>query len=436
MQEIAELLETRTGIQLARGGLKNLLEQHLQRRRESLGVTEAQYLVWLRRSESEFQLLINAATVVYTWFYRDSGQFAAIQSLLTQLPTDRVARIWVPACATGEDAFTIALIARQLGRRCEILATDINTDALMHAAHGHYGEWSLRELPTSLRDGLTRTERGYRVTDDARAFVRFERHNLAGPPKRGKSSAGWDIVLCRNVLIYFDRERARQIFLGLADSVTTDGHLMLGASEVVVEVPDGFQALYVADRPVLRKRGAAAPARPAALPDWELARVPKPPQRLKCSAPVSVMPPRAAELFTESMPQSSRSRAAALASGHALLDSGDLASAKSAYLEQVTLDETNAEARMYAGIALYLCGEVAEAAQQLRGALFLCSELWAAAFYLALAYESMGLLPDAVREYRHVVRLSEGDTAGKLGGEPVVGAWFTDLLQLARQRSA
>lgn len=89
---------------------------------------------------------------------------------------------------------------------------------------------------------------------------------------------------------------------------------------------------------------------------------------------------------------------------------------------------------MYQGVARYLCGDVEGAAHDLRAALFLDGGLWQAAFYLALSYESLGLLDDALREYRHVVTLCERLPAHAPNEHPLLVAWQSDVVSLAKRR--
>lgn len=429
----------RTGLELARGGVRRSLERFLERRQRELGVRSlAEYLAYLEQPDSrELERLLDAVTVVHSWFFRDPGQLAAIEALLAEPRADaRPLQVWVGGCAGGEDAYSIALLAERAGRPVHILGTDLNSEALARARLGEYGAWSVRDVGPDLRAYFTPTGAAFRVHDRLKQNVRFERHNLIDAPPLPPAGGAWDVILCRNVLIYFVRDEARRVFERQAEALTPGGHILLGASDVVFDVPRTLEARYLAGRLVFRRRTGTTPvpAQPAPRPP-----IPARHERALVG-PLPALPRAASEILESYRPSSaSRLRAAApdpLAQGHLLLDQGDPRAARDAYLGVVAEDGTNASAYMYAGIAHYLCGEIAEALHCLRGALFLDSALWPAAFYLALAYESMGLPGDALREYKNVIRLSARATPPDEAEHPALSAWQHDLLELARLRVA
>jgi Flp pilus assembly protein TadD len=124
---------------------------------------------------------------------------------------------------------------------------------------------------------------------------------------------------------------------------------------------------------------------------------------------------------------------ALLGHGHGLLDKGELESALDVYQRAVELDPTRPEARMFTGIAHYLSGDMERATHELRAALFLDSEAWLAAFYLASCHETLGHAEEARREYRHAAQV--GQRMLRQATHPLAG-WQTDLLDLARRRAS
>jgi chemotaxis protein methyltransferase CheR len=185
--------------------------------------------------------LIEEVTVKETSFLRDRGQLASIdwRRLLENAHArggQRV-RVWTAACATGEEAYSLALLA------CEafgptppvsILATDISADALARARLGRYSARSLRELDPTMRTRYLRVEAdGLIVGEQLRVLVTFARHNLIRDPFPPLGQAPFDLILCRNVLIYFDADTVGQIMTSFEHARAPAGALVLGAADVL-----------------------------------------------------------------------------------------------------------------------------------------------------------------------------------------------------------
>jgi len=289
-----------------------------------------------------------------------------------------------------------------------------------------------------------RSARSYELSPSFRGRVTFARHNLIERPPLPSDAATWDVVLCRNVLIYFEREVALRVLDMLARSLAPGGYLVLGASEVMCEVPEGLEACYVGGRLAFRRADPAAPqaAKLGAhssgtfARDWLLAPVtPTQPTRL-----VSVFP-AAAEALRDSVPPAPEPPATApsdiereLSAGHRLIEAGDVAGARLRYLAALGHDATRADAHLYAGVARYLCGEVEQALHNLRAALFLDESLWPAAFYLALCHENSGHPTEALQAYEHVLRIHDRQHATHVTFASVFDAWREDLCAVARRR--
>ncbi|HET7542095.1 MAG TPA: CheR family methyltransferase [Polyangiaceae bacterium] len=442
-RELSAFVSARTGIELSRGGIDRALDAYATRRQKELSLTLPSYLGLLAgdRGSAELERLINSITVGYTWFFRDEGQLAAIEALLAgELGRPGKVRVWIPACSTGEDAYSLAFMAERAEREVELLATDLNTQSVEHARRGVYGSWSVRDMDPRFSANLTRLrDRRFEVAQRFRQRVSFAAHNLLDRAPAPASGEGWDVVLCRNVLIYFDRETARQVLDSLTRSLAPGGYLVLGASEVVCEVPPGLDAHYVAGRLVFRKRdfrksdpvvsGEGRAARAVAR-DWLLE-----PANVRQPAPLISALPVAGELL-ESVPPAPATNEVEreLARGHRLLEAGDVAQARLAYLAALSHDRTRADTHLYAGVARYLCGEIELALHDLRAALFLDEGLWPAAFYLALCHENSGHPAEALQSYEHVVRIHDRKRASLVTFGSVFDAWREDLCAVARRR--
>jgi chemotaxis protein methyltransferase CheR len=429
-RELDQMLESYTGIEVTRGGIDASVDTFLARRLPELRVPSLQeYLARLGPQSAELELLLNAITVTHTWFMRDPGQLAIISAVLERRgPLSAPLRVWVPGCATGEDVYSVAMLAEQAGRSVEVLGTDINSAALRRAEQGTYGSWAVRDLTEIERYFERRPRSQFQIAERFKRHVRFQRHNLLDATSVG----AWDLVLCRNVLIYLSRERARSVVERLADSLTPGGYLLLGASEVVFEVPPQLDATYLAGRLALRRTSPnAEPRRPRepAFPSL----VPHAPRQV-WQAPLPALPSTAASIAERPRRASTAplSVDALLTRGHELLDSSDLPAAIIEYELAVDQDSTVAEPHMYLGIALYLNGAIEAALHELRAAALLDPDLWPAAFYLAVCHEALGQLDEATREYRHVVRVASRGSAPNLPRRH--SAWHRDLLELARTR--
>ena len=434
--ELERRLSEWTGIDLSRGGVRRSLARFIERRLRELGLEQVEeYLARVSADPLELERVVNATTVVYTWFFRDEGQFGAIAQVLQRHGAEAAPlRVWVPGCATGEDAYSLALLAARLAKPIFVLGTDVNSEALAHARRGVYGGFSVKELKDSAHGYFTRRAGNLVVGEALRSSVRFERHNLVDAPPIAPGDQLWDVILCRNVLIYFARDPARRAFDRMARALAPGGHLMLGASEVVLEVPPGLESIYHSERLLLRRVDPRRPREPqlalAAMP--QAARAARQPS----VGPMPALPQHAAEVVAACprRPPVDPQQRRLLRHGHALRDRGDTHGASKYYRDAVAHDPTCAEARLYAGISHYLSGEIELALNELRAAGFLDSRSWMASFYAALCHESLGHSEEALREYRNVVRVN--DDAQKGTSTSVFGTWQSDLISLARQRLA
>jgi chemotaxis protein methyltransferase CheR len=174
--------------------------------------------------------------VAETYLLRHPEQFELVRAEIASRPGP--VRLWSAGCATGEEAWSLAIVARELlgpeaDGRVEILATDVNDQALAHAARGVYRPWSLRRLPDRLRTRWFHEDAGlWRVDDRLRPLVRFAPLDLLSG-----TGAGWpdhvDVALCRNVLLYLLPDAALQVVRHIAASLAPDGVLLLAPTDPV-----------------------------------------------------------------------------------------------------------------------------------------------------------------------------------------------------------
>lgn len=292
LTELARRIEQWTGMVLESHGFTRL-EHTVQLRVQLLGLPDvAAYLGVLGDGTTEeARRLISAVAVNYSWFFRDGEQMQQVALLLREgWPGARRLSVWVAACASGEEAWSLAMLAAQSGREVELLASDLSEAALARARVGSYSGWATREVPEALAQRyLVRSGDEVRVVETLKERVRFLRHNLLDPPPRPSAGHAWHLVLCRNVLFYFRPTVALGVMERLGATLQPDGYLMLGPGEVVSETPPSLELQRRGNRVALQPRRAGAapvetplpPARspvPTPVPEVRSAPLPQAPQ--------------------------------------------------------------------------------------------------------------------------------------------------------------
>jgi chemotaxis protein methyltransferase CheR len=186
--------------------------------------------------------LIDEVTIKETFFYRDRQQLDTIpwRSLLerAQAAGSQEIRVWCAACATGEEAYTLALLACEAfapaSPSVRILATDISSAALEASRAGRYRERSLRTVAPSLRAQYFEQDgEQLLVGDRVRSIVTFAQHNLVTGTMPPLGETAFDLIICRTVLIYFDGETADRVIDGLRSALRPEGTLILGSADVL-----------------------------------------------------------------------------------------------------------------------------------------------------------------------------------------------------------
>lgn len=205
--------------------------------------TPAELLIRLSADSQELDVVVAELAVGETYFFRDSAQFDIVrQKVLPELrrvrEPDAIFRFWSSGCATGEEAYSLAILLEQegLADQSSILATDISRDALAKAEKAVYGAWSLRSDDGALAASyFHRKGERFALADHIRRRVRFERLNLVldDYPSVTNGTAEMDLILCRNVLIYFDQDTVERIVRRLQECLAQGGWLILGPSDPI-----------------------------------------------------------------------------------------------------------------------------------------------------------------------------------------------------------
>lgn len=238
---LAALMRARSGVVL-RGDGAYLAQSRLAplARREGAGSVEV--LVAALRDGAEERLLqaaVEAMAVADTAFFRDRGVFDALrEQILPQLAATRpdgLLHVWSAGCSTGQEAYSLAMLAdpaerKTGGARLDIVATDLSQRALEKAHSGLYTQFEVqRGLPIrTLLKTFEKSDDMWRVSERLRRTVRWRRLNLI---EDRRSVRPFDIILCRNVIGYFDPETRNRVLDQMAQALAPDGYLVLGAGE-------------------------------------------------------------------------------------------------------------------------------------------------------------------------------------------------------------
>jgi chemotaxis protein methyltransferase CheR len=264
LKRVCQLLYVRTGMTFNEQK-RYYIERRIRDRMQKLGLNSVSaYLRAIVAQSAEMEALVNAFTINETYFYREESQLAALDRFLLPLvvsnrrPGDLV-RIWSLPCATGEEPYSIAIWLLENwpmvdAWHIEIVGSDIDTDALALARAGSYGERALARLPAGIRERYFLPDEGQqrKIIDDLKESVLFTQVNLIDPASMA-TERPFDIVFCRNLLIYFD-DAARQVAAAnLFNRLRPGGFLCLSHTESMARIDDRFEMVRFGDAIVYRR---------------------------------------------------------------------------------------------------------------------------------------------------------------------------------------
>ncbi len=220
-------------------------KRRLQSRLNSAGCNSYwEYISLLNKDPREYDRLIETLTIKESYFFRDTEVFELLQSIvIPEIVSQKEAegakkiRVWSCGAAFGQEAYSVAILFREvLGSEIKdfdikISATDIDRDALEKAPWGSYDRSALGNIGANvLFKYFTRLQDRYVVSDGARSLVTFRRHDIVS----GSPIWGMDLVLCRNLLIYFQRELQKKVLRNIYTALNPDGFLVLGKTETII----------------------------------------------------------------------------------------------------------------------------------------------------------------------------------------------------------
>jgi len=297
-QALYQLIQSRTGIRLTEHQQEDVVVVVEDMLQSQPATTFANLLLRLTRESVDhpiWQPIIKIVTIGETYFFRNQSQFDALrQSVLPALIEKRrragthYLRLWSAGCSGGEEPYSLAILLRDLIPDIDlwsiyILATDINLDSLTRARTGIYRTWSFRgETPMDLTARWFRiTPEGFKLADSIRQMVTFAPLNLVtdGYPAHDSGTLNLDLIVCRNVTIYFDQMTTREVVSRFHRCLNDDGWLVVGHSEPMATIYDEWFApcnfentvLYrkvaqPAEKPVVTALPRTQPLKTAALP--------------------------------------------------------------------------------------------------------------------------------------------------------------------------
>lgn len=491
-----------SGIYLEDGKLDSL-RISLVTRATRFGILDYnEYYELLTNNDEEFRELLNLVTINETSFFRFPAQFEALRDyvipeiLESKGRSSRSFRVWSAGCSTGEEPYTIAMtlldsMLEGLGYRCEVLGTDVSTQALDKAKAAVYRNRSVKGLAENVVNRwFEPVTGGYRPIERVRNAVDLTFHNLVKEPYPLALLSSWDVIFCRNVTIYFRIESTRRVVDNFYESLNPGGYLFIGHSETLSSISERFEPVEIGgvflyrkpaaksvftfgdvdrgDRKVGSARVAAKhpasavtarhTARPRGRSESRVGSRPSPLTVPAETTPVQEQsvadadtrtvvdligearellelgrPDSARELVDEALVAEPRNVEALLVRSYAHADAGDLEAAVADASTAVSIDPLLAAARYILGIIYLREGDEHAALAEFKRTMYIDHEFVLAYFNAANIYRSRGAMDDACREYVNALRALESNPDGSWTA--FLGGFRPDLLAKTCERS-
>ena len=194
-----------------------------------------EYIVKLKTDKKSLEDFVAYLTINVTEFFRNPSQWEVLEKQIFPLLLEkkRTIKIWSAACSTGDEPYSIAMTLSKLLplSQIQILATDIDKEVLAKAQEGFYMSRNLTNLPKSFQDKyMIPVDGGYKITDELKRCITFKQHNLLKDPY----PTGMDLIVCRNVLIYFTEDAKKDIYTRFNRALVDQGILFVGSTEQII----------------------------------------------------------------------------------------------------------------------------------------------------------------------------------------------------------
>ena len=265
LERFCDFLYRRTGLSFSESK-RYFIDRRLEERIAATGSPSFQAYFSLLRADAdhEIEFLINSFTVNETYFYREDHQLRCMTSsllgaIVEQRPPGSTLRIWSIPCATGEEPYSIALWLMENwpqvdNYNVEIVGSDIDTRALRAAAEGIYGDRALMRLSRGIVDRYFKpvADGKHEIDEGLRNSIEFTRANVIDPKDMARYR-DFDLIFCRNVLIYFDDASRRQAAENLYDCLRPGGYICLGHSESMSRISPLFRVCRFPDAIVYQR---------------------------------------------------------------------------------------------------------------------------------------------------------------------------------------
>jgi chemotaxis protein methyltransferase CheR len=380
------------------------------RRLSTIGVHDcASYLDILRdpvRGSAEMDELIAEITIGETYFFRHQEHFDALRDqvlpdIILRNRAKRSLRIWCAGCADGPEPYSLAILLKRqmahqlLGWEVTILGTDINRRSLARARKGKFEEWAFRSTPDDLkRNCFAKEGRLWSIAAEYKEWVSFQYHNLVEHhfPSLINNLSAFDLIVCRNVMIYFGPDQMRRMIPRFQECLVPGGWLLVGPSEPNMTYFTSFRTVNAPGVTLYQNQKPNPSALSPGTEGFTMASLPPPPSLSRPGPPPADAPP-------------SESADPTLADVRHHADRGAWEDAAWCCGELLEKDHLNSSVHFYHGLVLEQMRRHAEAEQSLRRAIYLDRQSALAHYYLGLFLQSRGDFHEAARSFENALDL-------------------------------
>lgn len=372
------------------------------------------YFRLLSNDDTEFKELMNLVTINETSFFRFPGQFDALRDRVipeildgSPSPGPRAFRVWSAGCSTGEEPYTIAMTLldstlEPLGHTCEVIGTDVSTQALERARKAVYPARAVTNLQQQVvQRWFEPVQDGHRPVQRVRDKCQFHYHNLIKEPYPLALLSNWDVIFCRNVTIYFRLESIRRVVDRFYESLNPGGYLFIGHSETLTSVSDRFEVVEVDGVFLYRKPRAK---RSLSFDEVVASRMRRtaPAEQETRSTTLGARRRAAFERTPEPVPEAVRASDLVL-QAHAMLEQARAADALEYARSALAIEPDNVDAHLVAAFAHADLGQLDDAAAQANTVLATYPLTAGARYVLGVIYQQQGNMDAALSEFKRTV---------------------------------